>query len=175
MSLIIKARTFCIAAHEAIQQKRKYTGEPYWKHPQAVARIVGSVICATEDMIAAAFLHDCVEDTGVTLEIVEDIFGRTVASYVNGLTDKSKPEDGNRAVRKKIDRNWIAQQCHQVKTIKLADLIHNSESILKYDRDFARVYLPEKELLLEVLKEGDSKLWNQAKRIVDEAKLELGM
>lgn len=174
-NLIREARIFAIAAHEAVQQKRKYTGEPYWKHPQAVALYVNQAEGRTEEMIAAAFLHDVCEDANISFEVILDIFGPIVALYVDGLTDVSNPSDGNRAERKRIDREHIAIQCPEVKTIKLADLIHNSESILQHDRDFAKVYIPEKELLLEVLKDGDSNLWNKAKQIVDEAKLELGL
>lgn len=174
-NLIREARVFMIAAHEAIQQKRKYSGEPYWKHPQAVALYVNQAEVRTEEMIAAAMLHDVVEDTGVTLETINDLFGETVAKYVNGLTDVSKPEDGNREFRKAMDRSWISIQCPEVKTIKLADLIHNSESILQHDRDFAKVYILEKEKLLTVLTEGDKVLWELAKSIVENAKKELGI
>lgn len=174
-NLIREARIFSIAAHEAVQQKRKYTGEPYWKHPQAVANYVNAVQGRTEEMIVSALLHDVVEDTGVDLWTIFEIFGPTVYKYVEGLTDVSKPSDGNHVERKRIDREHIAIQCPEVKTIKLADLIHNSESILQHDRDFAKVYISEKELLLEVLKDGDSTLWNRAKQIVDAAKLELGI
>lgn len=174
-NLIRDARIFMIAAHEAVQQKRKYTGEPYWKHPQSVAMIVSGVKFRTEEMIAAAMLHDVIEDTGVKIETICEMFGETVANLVEGLTDQSKPEDGNRAKRKAIDREHIGKQSSQCKTIKLADLIHNTESILAYDKEFAKVYVPEKELLLEVLKYGDRYLWEQANLIVKQAKRELGL
>lgn len=167
-----KARVFCIAAHEAVQQKRKYTGEPYFTHPCAVAKIIKDS-WYTEEMICAAYLHDVVEDANIKIEVIEDIFGPVVASYVFGLTDVSKPSDGNRAARKRIDREHTAQQCPEVKTIKLADLIHNSESILKYDKEFAKVYILEKELLLDVLNGGDKYLWRIARDIVVKAKKEM--
>lgn len=174
MSIIENARCFSIAAHEAVQQKRKYTGEPYFWHPMAVGSIVWGVY-ADENMLAAAYLHDCVEDTGVTISTIENLFGEDVATLVSGLTDISKPSDGNRAERKRIDREHTAQQSPRCKTIKLADLIHNSQSILSYDKEFAKIYILEKELLLTVLTEGDSRLWNQANSIVIEAKKELGL
>lgn len=174
MSVIENARCFSIAAHEAIQQKRKYTGEPYFWHPMAVGSIVWSVY-DDENMLAAAYLHDVVEDTGVTLKTIENLFGEDVATLVAGLTDISKPSDGNRAERKRIDREHTAEQSPRCKTIKLADLIHNSQSILKYDRDFAKIYIPEKELLLSVLTEGDHELWTFANSIVIDAKKELGL
>lgn len=174
MSIIENARCFSIAAHEAIQQKRKYTGEPYFWHPMAVGSIVWGVY-GDENMLAAAYLHDVVEDTGVTIETIQNLFGEDVATLVSGLTDISKPSYGNRAERKRIDREHTAQQSSRCKTIKLADLIHNSQSILEHDRDFAKIYIKEKELLLSVLKDGDSKLWDIANVIVQDAKLELGI
>lgn len=165
MWLISKASTFATAAHEAIGQKRKYTGQPYWYHPMAVAQIVDKA-GGTPEMIAAAWLHDVVEDTKITLERIESEFGWTVRKYVESLTDVSKPEDGNRAARKAIDREHIAKACPEAKTIKLADLIDNSRSILQNDPDFAKVYIPEKRLLLKVLTEGDQGLWNEAANLV---------
>lgn len=170
MDIATKSRIFCIAAHEAVGQKRKYTGEPYWKHPQAVAMILSKASSYTEEMLAAAYLHDVVEDTSVSIEMIHEMFGTKVAELVAGLTDVSVPSDGNRETRKAIDRAHTALQSPQCKTIKLADLIHNSESIMKYDKEFAKVYLKEKELLLEVLKEGDSVLWEIANSIIQKHK-----
>lgn len=99
---------------------------------------------------------------------IELNFGRIVAQMVEGLTDTSKPEDGNRGARKAIDRARIANTSPEVKTIKLADLIDNSRSIFSRDRQFAKVYLAEKLLLLEVLKEGDPFLYAMAESIARE-------
>lgn len=159
------ARLFATAWHESIGQKRKYTGEPYINHPAAVAELVRGVT-HDESMLCAAWLHDVVEDTPCTLEQVETEFGSDVASLVEQLTDASKPTDGNRATRKAIDREHTAKASPRAKTIKLADLIDNSRSILALDPDFARVYLREKERLLEVLIEGDQTLYSMAKEIV---------
>ena len=162
------------AAESHTGQIRKYTGEPYINHPVEVMNIVKSVP-HTEDMLCAALLHDVVEDCGVTLGEIYEIFGSEVCYMVNDLSDYSCPEDGNRAKRKEIDRKWIAAANDSSKTIKLADLISNSKSICEHDKDFAKVYIKEKELLLEVLIEGDSTLYAQAKDIVEKAKLELGI
>jgi len=158
------ARDFAAAAHQAVGQKRKYTGESYEAHPQAVAEIVRSVP-HTEAMLCAAHLHDVVEDTGVPLARIEDMFGFEVALLVEQLTDVSKPSDGNRAVRKRLDLEHTAKASPQAKTIKLADLIDNSSSILARDPGFARVYLREKIALLKVLVNGDQKLWARAHEI----------
>lgn len=160
-----KARAFAERHHAAINQVRKYTGEPYINHPAAVVEIVRGVP-HTSEMIAAAWMHDTVEDTAATLDEVRAEFGDDVAALVEMLTDVSKPSDGNRKARKAIDREHTAKASPQAKTIKLADLIDNSRSILTRDPEFAKVYLKEKALLLEELREGDSTLWKMANEIV---------
>lgn len=159
---IESAKVFCLAAHAAVGQKRKYTHEPYHVHPFEVAETVASTEYCTEEMIVAALLHDVVEDTQVSLEVIARQFGLVVAAYVEQLTDVSKPEDGNRATRKAIDLAHTAKASPQAKTIKLADLISNSRSIIEHDPEFAKVYLAEKRALLEVLKEGDPVLYKIA-------------
>ncbi|MVA99819.1 HD domain-containing protein [Nitratireductor sp. CAU 1489] len=156
-----KALVFATTAHAAVGQQRKYTGEPYIVHPIAVAEIVKSVP-HTPEMIAAALLHDVVEDTLVTIEEIEAQFGAKVAELVGWLTDVSKPEDGNRAKRKAMDRDHIAKAPPEAKTIKLADLIDNTASIKARDPDFWRVYRREKAALLNVLQEGDKSLLERA-------------
>lgn len=156
-----KALVFATTAHAAVGQQRKYTGEPYIVHPIAVAEIVKSVP-HTPEMIAAALLHDVVEDTLVTIEEIEAQFGAKVAELVGWLTDVSKPEDGNRAKRKAMDRDHIAKAPPEAKTIKLADLIDNTASIKARDPDFWRVYKREKAALLNVLQEGDKSLLERA-------------
>jgi (p)ppGpp synthase/HD superfamily hydrolase len=164
MTLEERAKAFAKAAHESIDQRRKYTNEPYINHPEAVAELVKTV-SHTPEMIAAAWLHDVVEDTPIELSEIEDEFGVQVAELVEMLTDVSRKEDVNRKVRKAMDREHTALASPQAKTIKLADLIHNSKSIIERDPGFAKIYLKEKRALLEVLKEGDSDLWNRAYEI----------
>lgn len=165
MEIVEKARVFATAAHAAAAQLRKYTNEPYIVHPRDVARIVGTVPHSYE-MLAAAWLHDVVEDTGVTIEIIKAEFGSDVADLVGWLTDVSRPEQGNRATRKAIDRAHTAMAPAEAQTIKLADLISNCTSIKEHDADFAKVYFEEKRLLLEVLTKGDRELLEKAKAIV---------
>lgn len=151
MNLVEKARVFALAAHSAVKQVRKYTGEPYINHPAHVVQILQAHGVHQEEMLAAAWLHDVVEDTGVEIRDIEREFGRCVADLVAGLTDVSVPEDGNRAVRKAIDRAHTAVQSPACQNIKLADLISNTTSIRQYDPGFAKTYLIEKRLLLAVM------------------------
>ena len=174
MDMVEKARVFATAAHAAVGQKRKYTGEDYIHHPIHVCTILKEAGYKCVHMLSAALCHDVVEDTEVSLKTIEDEFGVEVASLVNGLTDVSKPEDGNRAKRKELDRKHISKQSAKCKTIKLADLISNSSSILQHDQEFAKVYLKEKLLLLDSLVEGDSVLWHQARDIAIDGLRKLG-
>ena len=154
-----KALEFATMAHG--DQKRKYTDEPYIIHPIAVAEIVKSVE-HTDEMIAAALLHDVVEDTPFTIDDIFDRFGDNVGELVSWLTDVSRPEDGNRKIRKRIDREHIAEAPADAQTIKIADLIHNTGSIERYDPSFWKVYKQEKIDLLGVLTKGDATLRKRA-------------
>ena len=161
------------AAHAAVGQKRKYTGEDYIVHPVAVACIVGSV-GHTPEMLAAALLHDTVEDTNATIEEIKSLFGERVSNLVGWLTDVSGPDDGNRTARKAMDRDHIARAPAAAQTIKLADLIDNTASIVTHDLKFAAVYLKEKAALLDVLKEGEPGLWRRANETLQAGLVSLG-
>jgi (p)ppGpp synthase/HD superfamily hydrolase len=168
-NVVNKALAFAKDAHESIGQKRKYTGEDYIVHPIEVSQIVKSV-GGSEVMQAAALLHDTVEDTNVTNAEIVEHFGPAIAKLVNELTDISKLEDGNRALRKEMDREHSASASADAQTVKLADLISNSKSIVKHDPNFAKVYIREKEALLQVLDKGNSRLHAIATKQVADAK-----
>lgn len=161
LTLVERAREFSIEAHTRIDHRRKYSHQPYSDHLASVARIVGSVT-DNEETIAAAWLHDVVEDTPATLYDIETAFGKEVAVLVENLTDVSKPGDGNRATRKAIDQQHIALGSSRAKTVKLADLIDNLQDICKHDIRFAQTFLVEMRALLEVLDAGDRQLYQRA-------------
>ena len=161
------AREFAALAHGRINQRRKYTDEPYIVHPEAVAELVRSVP-HTPEMIAAAWLHDVVEDTDVQLDEIKQLFGEIVADLVADLTDVSLPSDGNRATRQAIDRAHTAAASPEAQTIKLADIIDNLSGIVTYDAKFAKTYLAEKRHLLEVLIEGNRELWEKASKLANQ-------
>ncbi len=162
MTLPERARVFATAAHAAVAQLRKYTNEPYIVHPAEVVHILRTVD-PTEEMIAAAWLHDVVEDTGVTLETIRAEFGTEVADLVGWLTDVSRPDHGNRASRKAVDRAHTAAAPAEAQTIKCCDLISNTRSIMAHDEKFAQTYLAEKRLLLEVMTKADPRLLARAR------------
>jgi len=172
--LIEKAKEFATTEHQRINHVRKYTNKPYQTHLQAVAKLVASVT-DDEEVIAAAWLHDTVEDTPATLGDIETVFGKQVAELVEELTDLSKPSDGNRAARKEIDRQHLATASRRAKTIKLADLIHNCSDIVKNDKKFAVTFVSEMKALLDVLEDGDIKLYSRAQKLQKKSAQQLGI
>ena len=105
LTTVQRAELFAQQAHK--DHQRKYTGDPYYVHLDEVRRIVKGA-GGSEDMQAAALLHDTVEDTSVTSQDIMKEFGSKIAKLVVELTDISKPEDGNRATRKAMDRDKLA-------------------------------------------------------------------
>lgn len=162
--LAVKAMLLAREVHR--NQVRKYTGNPYTDHLAEVAGIAVTGYVAEEiayavidnpvDVIAAAaWLHDSIEDQNVEPGYLEEQFGFAVANAVVWLSDTEK---GSRATRKAASRARLAQAPSWVQTIKCADLISNTSSILKHDPKFAIIYLEEKRLLLDVLTKAHSGL-----------------
>lgn len=162
--LSMKARHFAEFVHR--NQVLKYTGEPYSVHLCEVAGLCAEVGCR-EEVVAAAWLHDCKEDQGITDRQLRELFGDDVARLVDEVTDQSRPEDGNRVARKAIDRAHNAAASSEGKTIKLADLISNGKDIWAHDPHFAVTYMREKAALLPMLAEGNAILLERAKAILE--------
>ena len=155
---------FAKEAHNG--QKRKYTGEDYIIHPMAVSKMVknhgGSKV-----QQAAALLHDVVEDTQYTLADINANFGHEVTTLVQWLTDTSRPEDGNRAIRKSIDRKRLGNAPAEAQFIKLADMIDNADSIFRHDPAFAKQFTKEMSHLVEIMtKVHGSSMWIEAKKVL---------
>lgn len=163
------ARDFAERHHQAIGQQRKYTGEPYIVHPAAVAALVRTVP-HTPAMLAAAWLHDTVEDTQATLADIESVFGAEVAALVHMLTKASSPADGGRVARKALDLAHYARASADAQTIKLADVVDNLRTVAVHDPEFAVLYLAEKAELIEALAAGDSWLRQLAQQTLEAAK-----
>lgn len=174
------AYAFALGAHGAVNQRRKYTGEPYINHPVEVANIVSCTVFPSEEMIQAALLHDVVEDTAITLDDIGELFGGVVKTHLSYLTDRSyqlnlKEEGVSRRIRKQVDNEHLSRASGATQTIKLADLISNSADIVKHDPQFAKVYLAEKEAALAVLTKGDKVLYDIATELLAEGKAALGI
>ncbi len=129
---------------------------------------------ADDELLAAAWLHDTVEDTGTTLGDIEAHFGSRVAQLVEMLTDSSQPQAKNRAARKLAHFRHTADASPEAQTIKLADIIDNTRAIVRFDPHFARVYLVEKRIQIGLAKQGDAQLWQQASTIIEQGIAQLG-
>jgi (p)ppGpp synthase/HD superfamily hydrolase len=152
MNLILKAAALAVRAHEG--QRRKYNNRPYVTHPARVAGRVGLLPDVTEEMVAAAYLHDVLEDTMVTREEIERETSPQVGYYVDWMTNKSKGLSLPRAERKAMDRKRLAEAPPQVKQIKLLDRIDNLTEMAGANDDFKKVYAQESLLLAETLGPG---------------------
>ncbi|MGO4772981.1 bifunctional (p)ppGpp synthetase/guanosine-3',5'-bis(diphosphate) 3'-pyrophosphohydrolase [Flavobacterium sp. W22_SRS_FK3] len=127
--LIRKAFDVAVDAHK--EQRRK-SGEAYIFHPIAVAKIVASEIGLGATAIAAALLHDVVEDTPMTVEDIERLFNPKVAQLVEGLTKISMVQkDLNASMQAENFRKMILTLNDDVRVIliKLADRLHNMQTM----------------------------------------------
>jgi (p)ppGpp synthase/HD superfamily hydrolase len=167
VDIVEKARVFASAAHKAIGHKRKYTGACYTVLLEEVARLVDAA-GGTPSMVAAAWLHDVVEDTQILQTDIEVHFASDVAELGAWLTDVSRPEDGNRKLRKAKDRAHLAQAPVEAQIIKVCDLISNAQDICKHDRNFGRVFVHEKIALLEAMSKIPNDIRKQAEGTIAE-------
>ena len=134
--LIRKAFDVAVDAHS--EQRRK-SGEAYIFHPIAVARIVASEIGLDANSIAAALLHDVVEDCQrYNIKDIEQLFGETVARIVNGLTKISNiKKDMNVSMQAENFRRMLLTLHDDIRVIiiKIADRLHNMQTIQSMSED----------------------------------------
>jgi (p)ppGpp synthase/HD superfamily hydrolase len=155
-SLILRAARFAEAAHRGV--RRKYTDEPYINHPARVASRIAFLPDATEEMVAAAWLHDVIEDCGVDPFSLRE-FGPDVRGLVVELTNPSKAFPHlSRGERKRMDRDHARTMSRQAKQIKLADRADNIRGAANGPRDWAILYLSETAQLARVLSDADDSL-----------------
>ena len=127
--LIRKAFGIAVDAHS--EQRRK-TGEPYIFHPIAVAKIVAMEIGLGATSIAAALLHDVVEDTSYTTDDMEQLFGETIARIVSGLTKISRlNKEQDASIQAENFRKMLLTLNDDVRVIliKIADRLHNMQTM----------------------------------------------
>jgi len=168
MNNIQLAELIATTAHYAIGQKRKYTGRPYIVHPAEVVKILKDFGIKDEVVLSAAWLHDVVEDTEITIEFIRWNVCVSVADVVEMVSDISRPDDGNRAVRKQMDREHYLTADWRGRSVKLADCLSNGRDIEKNDRNFSVVYFKEIKLLLPYLKGGDELLYQAVDKMIFE-------
>ena len=127
--LIRKAFDLAVDAHK--DQRRK-SGEAYIFHPIAVAKIVASEIGLGATSIAAALMHDVVEDTDITVEDIEKKFNKKVAQLVEGLTKIAKVKtDQEISIQAENFRKMLLTLNDDVRVIliKIADRLHNMQTM----------------------------------------------
>ena len=127
--LIRKAFDVAVEAH---QDQRRKSGEAYIFHPIAVAKIVASEIGLGATAIAAALMHDVVEDTDITVQDIEKLFNPKVAQLVEGLTKISQvKKDMNISMQAENFRKMLLTLNDDVRVIiiKLADRLHNMQTM----------------------------------------------
>lgn len=118
-------------AVEAHKNMRRKSGEPYIFHPIAVARICAEEIGLGTTSVVSALLHDTVEDTDITLDDVEVIFGKKVSRIIDGLTKISGVVDQNLSIQAENFRKILLTLSDDVRVIliKLADRLHNMRTL----------------------------------------------
>jgi (p)ppGpp synthase/HD superfamily hydrolase len=176
MEILEKIKHFADAAHN--EQMRKYTPERYIVHP---VRVMETCSQYTNDItiLAAALLHDVLEDTPVTKDEIYEFLitlmspeqaERTIELVID-LTDVFVKKDYpkfNRRTRKNKELERLEKTSADSQTIKYADIIDNTKEIVSHDRDFASVYLYECRSNLKKLNKGNPELYQLANKTVNE-------
>jgi (p)ppGpp synthase/HD superfamily hydrolase len=132
-NLVARARAFALAAHK----DTKYGKLPYEFHLRAVVAAMPTF--ASDEAVAAAWLHDAVEDTETTLHDIRQEFGGKVARLVDAVTDEPGP---NRAVRKEGMYKKLAAAPAEARAVKLADRFANMKASIENPKKGA-MYLKE--------------------------------
>jgi hypothetical protein len=170
-------------------QKRKYTGENYTVHPDAVELkyqtlfpqdIVGRGMCQGHDLfedtpLTPKQLLKELEERGVD---IEDFRVYEMIGSIIELTDvftKERFPTLNRAERKKLERERVGKISIRGKNGKLCDFLDNTESIVAHDKDFAKTYLNEKWEALPYLRDADQRLWEAAYQACMSGMMQIGL
>ena len=129
VDIITKAFNFARQAHKGV---RRLSGEPYIMHPIAVAQIACEEMGLGSTSICAALLHDVVEDTDYTVEDIENIFGKKIASIVDGLTKISGGIFGDKASTQAENfKKLLLTMSDDIRVIliKICDRLHNMRTL----------------------------------------------
>lgn len=132
--MIRKAFDVAVEAHKDMRRK---SGEPYIYHPIAVAKICAEEMALGPTAVVCALLHDTVEDTYITLEDIEELFGETVRVVIDGLTKIPEVFDENVSIQAENFRKMILTISDDLRVvlIKLADRLHNMRTLNSMRQD----------------------------------------
>lgn len=174
--ILKKITEFAGEAHG--RQTRKYSPELYIDHPIRVMKTCRKYEDRIE-ILAAALLHDVVEDTPVSNLQIEEFLQAMlpqettlkIVKLVEELTDVYIKEDFlflDRRERKLLEADRLQKVSSDAQTIKYADIIDNAQDVLTFDPGFAAKYLRELKLILELANNGNKELFKIANKIVDD-------
>lgn len=124
-------------ASDAHKDQRRKSGEPYIFHPIEVAKIVADEIGLGATSIAAALMHDVVEDTDYTLENIEELFGPKIARIIDGLTKISILNKQDVSIQSENYKKLLLTLSEDVRVIliKIADRLHNMRTLESMHED----------------------------------------
>lgn len=164
-NLIAFAMLFAEECHRG--QSRRYEVEPYIAHPRRVAAAAAR-LGLHRDAIAAAFLHDVVEDCEVNPSEIFTIFGERVHKLVMGLTDLQTSEDGNRAKRSaKVIEDVGKSNDMVLQTLKILDVVDNARTIAGNDPKFWKTVKEESKALYNACTAADFRARRKLKKLLD--------
>ena len=129
--LLDRAIMFAVKAHSGTERRGK--GFPYIVHPMEALEIV-STMTPDQELLAAAVLHDTVEDTYVTIDHIREEFGDRIASIVDAESDKGiegRSEDDSWHSRKKGAIERLAKASRDTKMVALGDKLSNMRAIAR--------------------------------------------
>lgn len=173
--LIARAADFASERHSGVY--RKFSKRPYFVHCEAVARIVGAFYDDSE-VIAAAFLHDAIEDEVTTARELRNLFGARVTLFVSEVSKPVFPEGTSDRIKQEVFNQGLREASSQSASIKVADILHNTSSperMLSHDPIFARRYIPQKEQQLSGLRHANTRLYSLGVAVVSHAKSTIGI
>lgn len=171
---IRRARNLARAAHS---NQRGSTGRLQITHVREVAEAAAAAGLHST-MIAAAWLHDVVEDTTETLEGLMGAFPLPTVMAVEYMTDVFTPgavPGWNRARRKRAEADRLGTGVAPLQTLKLCDMWSNSRDILALESSFVPTYIQEMNYLLARLQAGNRELWQEVRDLIDSAAASLDL
>lgn len=177
MDILSQVEDFANRAHG--DQRRKFEDGPYIIHLVRVMKICKEY-SNDPALLSAALLHDVLEDTPVTRDEIADFLTPLISEsqvkntmqWVHELTDqytKANFPQFNRRKRKTKEAQRLGKASPEAQTIKYADIIDNSLTIVNAEDDFIKVYLREAKALLNAMKDGNPELRERAIRTVEDS------
>jgi guanosine-3',5'-bis(diphosphate) 3'-pyrophosphohydrolase len=174
MDVLEQVKEFARQAHG--EQMRKYGGDRYIVHPIRVMELCRKYTDEVS-VLAAALMHDVLEDTEVTAHEIEtflsgimsDAERKKTVKLVKELTDEFVKQNYprlNRKMRKSKEADRLEKVSAEAQTIKYADIIDNAREIVSQDAGFGSVYLKECSVLLEKMDKGYKELYLLAQQTI---------